>query len=108
MVTEKFFQDLDVEGVNCELVGRDLVDGQPYHMVLVRGLTTAWAMKNKLTSGVTTLFSENAKINDGTNQLIFPPGDVIKVRTITLAPNFLKRSFTFEITTDSFSNQFNS
>ena len=78
MVTEKSFENLNVQGVNCELLGRDL-NGRPYQIVQVSGLTTAWAINNKLVSGVTTLFSENAQINDETNQLIFTPGALIKV-----------------------------
>ena len=82
MVTEKFFQDLDVDGVSCELVGKDLINGKKYQMVSINGLTTAWAKKNELASGLTTLFSNNAKINDETNEVIFPPGNKIKVRIL--------------------------
>jgi hypothetical protein len=80
MITEKAFQDFDIEGVSCELLGEDLLNGRPYQIVQVKGLTTAWAMKNKMRSGVTTLFSENAQINDKDNQLIIATGASIKVR----------------------------
>jgi hypothetical protein len=82
MVTEKYFHNLDVEGLSCELVGQDL-NGKPYRLVRVHGLTAEWAKKNKLTSGLTTLFSNKAQINDKTGQLIFPPGDKIKVCILT-------------------------
>jgi hypothetical protein len=93
MVTEKYFQNLDVEGVSCELDVGDLAKEKRYQMVRVNGLTTEWAQKNKLTSGLTTLFSDNAQINDDTSELIFPPGDKIKVsfyhfikQTVELSP----------------------
>ena len=67
--------------LECELQGEDL-DGKKYKMVRVKGLTTSWAERNNVTSGVTTIFApEGAVIDDQTNELIVPSRTAIKVRT---------------------------
>jgi hypothetical protein len=80
IVTEKSFKDLHVDVVSCELVGKDIPKGKVYHLVHVDGLTTDWAKKNNVISGSTTMFSENAKINDKTGALVIPRGGKVKVR----------------------------
>jgi hypothetical protein len=79
IVTEKFFQNYDVEGLSCQLATQDLTNGQRFQMLRVQGLTSRWAMKNKLKSGITTLFAKDAQIDDKHDTLIFPPGVTIKV-----------------------------
>ena len=68
------------EPLGCELQGEDLI-GRQYWMVTIKGLTTSWARKNKVTSGATTIFvPDGAYINDETSELVIPPGATIKVR----------------------------
>ncbi len=75
--------------LNCELQGGDLY-GKKYKMVRVKGLTTSWAMKNNVTSGVTTILPpEGAEIDDQTNELVVPSGTVIKVRTSSCNNRFV-------------------
>jgi hypothetical protein len=65
----------------CELRGKDLND-TPYKIVQIKGLTTSWAIKNNVESGVTTLFASNSVINDETNELVISKGQAIEVRII--------------------------
>jgi hypothetical protein len=65
----------------CELGGKDL-NGTPYKIVQIKGLTTSWAVKNNVESGVTTLFASNSVINDETNELIIPKGQAIEVSVL--------------------------
>ena len=67
--------------LECELQGVDL-NGTKYKLVRVKGLTSSWALKNNVTSGVTTIFAPNgADIDDEVNELLVPSGAVIKVRS---------------------------
>lgn len=64
----------------CELQGDDL-NGTRYKMVRVNGLTSSWALKNNVTSGVTTIFApDGAAIDDEMNELVVPSRAAIKVR----------------------------
>ena len=66
--------------LECELQGEDL-DGKKYKMVRVKGLTSSWAEKSNVTSGVTTIFApEGATIDDYASELIVPSETAIKVR----------------------------
>jgi hypothetical protein len=65
----------------CELRGKDLND-TPYKVVHLNGLTTSWAVKNNVESGVTTLFASNSVINDETNEVIIPKGQAIEVSVV--------------------------
>jgi hypothetical protein len=69
------------EPLACELRG-DNVKGSIYTIVRVKGLTTSWAKKNNITSGVTTLFANNSVIDDQTNELMIPRGQPIEVNTL--------------------------
>ena len=82
LVTEKYFQKYDFEGLTCQLATEDIAKGQKSQIVRVQGLTLAWAKKNKLKSGKTTLFSKVAGIDDKQDKLIFPAGATIKVRSL--------------------------
>jgi hypothetical protein len=82
MVAQKFFQRDNVEGLTCLLASQDLTNGQRSQIVRVKGLTLKWAKKNRLISGVTTIFAKTAQIDDKVDTLIFPPGVTIKVRSI--------------------------
>jgi hypothetical protein len=62
----------------CEIRGDNTKD-YPYTIVRINGLSTSWAIKNNVTSGVTTLFANNSVIDDKTNQLIIPKGQLIEV-----------------------------
>lgn len=67
--------------LDCELQGGDL-NGKKYKMVRVKGLTTNWALRNNITSGVSTIFApDGAIIDDQTNELVVPSGTLIKVRS---------------------------
>jgi hypothetical protein len=65
----------------CELRGKDLND-TPYKIVQIKGLTTSWAVKNNVQSGVTTLFASKSAINDETNELVIPKGQAIEVSAV--------------------------
>ena len=71
------------ETLACELQGEDL-NGKPYKMVNVKGLTKRWAQENNIKSGITTIFvtDDAAEIDDELNQLIIPQGATIKVSQI--------------------------
>ena len=67
------------EPLACELLGEDL-NGEPYKMVRIQALTSRWARKNNVTSGVTTIFvPSGADIDDRTSELVIPTGSTIKV-----------------------------
>jgi hypothetical protein len=69
------------EPLGCELQGEDL-NGRQYTMIKIRGLTSSWARRNNVTSGVTTIFApDGAIIDDQTNELVIPSGATIKVRS---------------------------
>ena len=65
--------------VECELQADDILGEKKYKMVKVKGLGTKWAEKNKIESGVTTLFASNSVIDDDSNELIIPTGETIQV-----------------------------
>ena len=67
--------------VVCELRGKDLND-TPYKIVQIKGLTTSWAIKNNVESGVTTLFASNSFINDEANELVISKGQAIEVSVV--------------------------
>jgi hypothetical protein len=67
--------------IMCELSGKDLND-MPYKIVQINGLTTSWAVKNNIESGVTTLFASNSVINDEANELVIPKGQAIEVSVV--------------------------
>ncbi|KAI2504195.1 Gametolysin peptidase M11 [Fragilaria crotonensis] len=50
-----------------------------HKVVKVKGMTTKWARKNAVKSGVTTLFASNSVIDDSTDELIIPTGETIKL-----------------------------
>lgn len=65
--------------LECELQGEDL-NGEGYKVVRVKGLTGAWARKNNVFSGDSTIFTpDGAVIDDTTDQLLLPPGATIEV-----------------------------
>ena len=68
--------------LECELQGEDL-NGTAYKLVRVRGHSTSWARKNKVESGLGTIFApDGADIDDDAGELIIPSGANIKVNTI--------------------------
>jgi hypothetical protein len=67
------------EPLGCELLGEDL-NGKPYDMVRIKGITSDWARKNNVTSGATTIFvPSGADIDDSMSQLVIPIGSTINV-----------------------------
>ena len=65
--------------LGCELQGDDL-NGNLYKMVRINELTSKWARRNNVTSGLTTIFFPNgADIVDATNQLVVPPKSTFEV-----------------------------
>jgi hypothetical protein len=71
-------RDVD-EPLACELLGEDL-NGKPYGMVRIKGITSKWARKNKVKSGVTTIFvPSGADIDDSARELVIPTGSAIQV-----------------------------
>jgi hypothetical protein len=67
--------------LECELQGEDL-NGTAYKMVRVRGHSTSWARKNKVESGLDTIFApDGADIDDNAGELIIPSGANIKVNS---------------------------
>jgi hypothetical protein len=66
--------------VECELQATDIMNVTKHRVVKVKGMTTKWARKNAVESGVTTLFATNSVIDDSTDELIIPTGETIKVR----------------------------
>ena len=70
------------EPLACELQGDDL-NGKSYSLVRIKGLTSRWARKNNVISGVSTIFAaEGAAIDDKTNELTIPTGSTIKVSRV--------------------------
>ncbi|KAI2503877.1 Gametolysin peptidase M11 [Fragilaria crotonensis] len=67
------------EPVECELQSTDIMNVTKYNVVKVKGMTTKWARKNAVKSGVTTLFASNSVIDDSTDELIIPTGETIKL-----------------------------
>jgi hypothetical protein len=71
------------ETFQCELQGDDR-GGKNYAWVIIRGLPSPWTEREKIISGVTTFFAQNAVIDDSTYELLLPKRAVIKVwETIT-------------------------
>jgi hypothetical protein len=68
------------EPLECELQKEDLLMDESYKSLLVRGLTTSWAITNHIRSGMTTLFSEDAIIDLESNELVLPKDQSWKVR----------------------------
>ena len=66
------------ETFQCELQGDDR-GGKNYAWVIIRGLPSMWTDREKIKSGVTTFFAQNAEIDDSTYELILPERAVIKV-----------------------------
>jgi hypothetical protein len=64
--------------VECELRGEDL-QGSSYKSVMIDGMTTEWAKANGIESGVTTVFANNALIDEAKNKLEIPANGVIEV-----------------------------
>ena len=82
IVISKQFEDhhrVDVP-LECELLGDDL-DGGEHTIVQIEGLTTSWARKNNVSSGVTTIFAPGTLIDDQAHQMIIPSRAHIKVRS---------------------------
>jgi ubiquitin C-terminal hydrolase len=69
------------QAIQCELRGEDL-NGMFYNKVNVKGINGKWARKNKVESGVTTLFAENSIIDDTLSELEIPLGQTIQVRNM--------------------------
>ena len=69
--------------LECELQSQDVLNVKQYKVVKVEGLTTRWARKNGIESGVTTLFASNAVIDDDSSALIIPTNVTIKVSQLT-------------------------
>jgi hypothetical protein len=65
--------------LECELQAADKTNAKKHRVVRVKGMTTKWARKHAVVSGVTTLFASNSVIDDNTNELIIPRGETIKV-----------------------------
>ncbi|KAI2502870.1 hypothetical protein MHU86_11617 [Fragilaria crotonensis] len=81
LLSDKDYSDHHVEDqpLECELQATDVVNATEYTVVKVKGMTTKWARKNAVKSGVTTLFASNSVIDDSTDELIIPPGETIKL-----------------------------
>ena len=81
LITHKQYADQHSEEqpLECELQSDDIVGTNKVKMVKVKGLNTKWARKNKIESGVTTIFAPNSVIDDDSNELIIPTGETIKV-----------------------------
>jgi hypothetical protein len=79
--SDKEYLDRHVEEqpVECELQSTDIMNVTKYNVVKVKGMTTKWARKNAVKSGVTTLFASNSLIDDSTDELIIPTRETIKV-----------------------------
>ena len=82
VVSHKQYLDRHVEEqpLECELQSNDKMNVKQYKMVKVQGLTTKWARKNGIKSGVTTLFASNSVIDGDSSELIIPTNETIKVR----------------------------
>ena len=81
LLSEKEYADHHAEDqpVLCELHPDDRKSGARYQAVKINGLTSRWARKNNILSGVTTLFAESSLIDDSTNELLIPSHSTIKV-----------------------------
>ena len=81
VLSDKQYLDHHVEEqpLQCELQSNDVLNVKQYTMVEVKGLTTKWARKNGIESGVTTLFASNSVIDDDFSELIIPTNVTIKV-----------------------------
>jgi hypothetical protein len=81
ILSEKQYADHRIEDqpVQCELHPDDLKDGALSQIVTIESLTSSWARKNNVLSGETTLFAENAIIDDLSNELIIPSSATIMV-----------------------------
>ncbi|KAI2488977.1 Gametolysin peptidase M11 [Fragilaria crotonensis] len=79
--SDKEYLDHRVEEqpVECELQATDIMNVSKHRVVKVKGMTTKWARKNAVESGVTTLFATNSVIDDSTDELIIPTGETIKL-----------------------------
>jgi hypothetical protein len=80
VISEKEYDDNHEEDqpLECELQGDDL-DGGAYQMLRVKDVTTKWAKNNKLESGLSTIFAQDAEIDDDSNELKIPKGSSIQV-----------------------------
>lgn len=81
IISDKQYIDHHVEDqpLECELQATDIMNVTKHNVVKVKGITTKWARKNSVKSGVTTLFASNSIIDDSTDELIIPTGETIKV-----------------------------
>ena len=81
ILSEKDYVDHHYEDqpLECELQATDITNVKEHSVVRVKGMTTKWAKKYAVVSGVTTLFASNSVIDDITNELIIPTGETIKV-----------------------------
>jgi hypothetical protein len=64
--------------VECELRGDDL-QGSSNKIVKIDGMTTDWAEKNGIESGVTTLFAKDALIDEAKSKLKIPANEAPEV-----------------------------
>ena len=79
LFSETQFEDGRTEShVECDLRGEDL-QGSYHKMVTVEGLTVDMAQTRGVESGVTTLFANNAIIDDTDNLLEIPASGEIQV-----------------------------
>jgi hypothetical protein len=81
VISHKQYLDHHVEEqpLECELQSADNMNVNQYKLVKVRGLTTKWARRNDIESGVSTLFASNSVIDADSSELIIPTNDTIKV-----------------------------
>ena len=81
VVSHKQYLDhhFEEQPLECELQSNDIMNVKQYQMVKVQGLTTGWARKNEIESGVTTLFAANSMIDEDSSELIIPTNETIKV-----------------------------
>ena len=81
IISDKEYLDHRVEDqpLQCELQSTDMMNSTKYNVVKLKGMTSKWARKNAIESGVTTLFASNSVIDYNTNELIIPSGNKIKV-----------------------------
>ena len=81
IISDKEYLDRRVEDqpLQCELQATDVVNSTQYNVVKLKGMTSKWARKNAIESGVTTVFASNSVIDYNSNELIIPSGNKIKV-----------------------------
>jgi hypothetical protein len=84
IISDKEYLDHRVEDqpLECELQATDVMNATEYNVVKLKGMTSKWARKNAIESGVTTLFATDSVIDYSTNELIIPSGNKIKVSCI--------------------------